>query len=73
MALISCPDCGRQVSSDAKACPDCACPVAERIKDADAGPGGAAFAFDVVTGPFGCGCFPAVLVLLGLTGLAALA
>ncbi len=27
MALISCPDCGRQVSDKAAVCPDCGCPI----------------------------------------------
>jgi len=27
MALISCPECGRQVSDKASACPQCACPL----------------------------------------------
>lgn len=31
MALISCPDCGRQVSDLAYACPQCARPIAETI------------------------------------------
>lgn len=29
MALITCPECGRQVSERAKACPGCGCPIAE--------------------------------------------
>lgn len=29
MALIKCPDCGREVSSRAKSCPQCGCPIAE--------------------------------------------
>lgn len=29
MALISCPECGKQISSKAAACPDCACPAAD--------------------------------------------
>jgi hypothetical protein len=33
MALVSCPDCGRQVSSRAKTCPDCACPVEEVLAE----------------------------------------
>ena len=28
MALIPCPDCGRQVSPMAKACPECGCGIA---------------------------------------------
>ena len=27
MALINCPECGRQVSDKAAACPNCACPI----------------------------------------------
>ncbi len=27
MALIDCPDCGREVSSSASVCPDCAYPI----------------------------------------------
>lgn len=27
MALISCPECGREVSTRAEACPQCACPL----------------------------------------------
>lgn len=33
MALVKCPDCGRDVSSRAKQCPDCACPVAEVLAE----------------------------------------
>lgn len=29
MALISCPECGTQVSSNAQSCPKCAYPIAE--------------------------------------------
>jgi hypothetical protein len=31
MALIDCPECGKQVSTAAKACPNCGYPVAERL------------------------------------------
>lgn len=31
MALISCPECGKQVSTAATACPGCGFPVAEKI------------------------------------------
>jgi hypothetical protein len=31
MALINCPECGKQVSTEAKACPSCGFPVAEKI------------------------------------------
>ena len=30
MALIRCPECGREVSDQAKACPHCAYPIAQR-------------------------------------------
>ncbi len=30
MALVNCPECGRQVSTGAKACPACGFPVAEK-------------------------------------------
>jgi len=30
MALITCPECGKQVSTEAKSCPACGYPVAER-------------------------------------------
>lgn len=29
MALIKCPDCGKEISSRAKSCPNCGCPIAE--------------------------------------------
>ena len=32
MALITCPECGNQVSTDAKACPSCGYPVAQRVR-----------------------------------------
>ena len=31
MALVTCPECGREVSSAAKACPACGFPVAEKF------------------------------------------
>ena len=31
MALIACPDCGKQVSDLARSCPSCGCPVAARV------------------------------------------
>lgn len=33
MALVKCPDCGREVSSNAKACPQCGCPIIELRTD----------------------------------------
>ena len=35
MALINCPECGRQVSSVAKACPACGFPIAEKMAPAN--------------------------------------
>jgi uncharacterized membrane protein YvbJ len=29
MALIDCPECGKRVSSQAAACPDCGCPLTQ--------------------------------------------
>ena len=64
MALIACPDCGNDVSSEAKACPSCARPIAEKAR-ADNGVGAGQFAFDVATGPLGClGCLPCVAVVV---------
>jgi len=34
MALIDCPECGRQVSTAAKSCPNCGFPVAEKLPEA---------------------------------------
>lgn len=31
MALIKCPDCGREVSDKANACPNCGCPLSEMV------------------------------------------
>src|SRR5215470_3664665 len=36
MALIQCPECGQQVSTAAKACPNCGYPVAEHVPQAAA-------------------------------------
>ena len=30
MALIKCPECGKEVSSSAKNCPNCGCPIESR-------------------------------------------
>ena len=38
MALITCPECGKEVSKEAKACPACGFPVAERSDPAAAPP-----------------------------------
>lgn len=36
MALINCPECGKEVSTSAKACPSCGYPVAEKTAEAAA-------------------------------------
>src|SRR5262245_5740906 len=36
MALIDCPESGKQVSTEAKACPNCGYPVAERFRQTQA-------------------------------------
>jgi membrane protein YdbS with pleckstrin-like domain len=38
MALIPCPECGREVSAEAKMCPACGYPVAERVGRASVPP-----------------------------------
>jgi ribosomal protein L37E len=35
MALIKCPECGKDVSDKAKACPHCGCPISEPQKEND--------------------------------------
>ena len=37
MALINCPECGQQVSTEAPTCPACGYPVAQRSNAVDAG------------------------------------
>lgn len=32
MALINCPECGKEISDKAKSCPNCGCPIAEVSK-----------------------------------------
>ena len=32
MALIKCPECGKEISDKAAACPSCGCPIAEMVK-----------------------------------------
>src|SRR5215471_13464541 len=36
MALINCPECGKQVSTAAATCPHCGYPVAERLQQGQA-------------------------------------
>lgn len=38
MALINCPECGKEVSTAAKACPNCGYPVAERLGETQEAP-----------------------------------
>lgn len=44
MALIRCPECGRNVSDRAQACPECGCPIATEKKNT------------TVAIQFDCGC-----------------
>jgi hypothetical protein len=37
MALINCPECGKEVSTAAKACPVCGFPVAEKVAQGEVG------------------------------------
>src|SRR5690242_21822291 len=39
MALINCPECGKQVSTAAKSCPNCGYPVAEHVPKTQTEPG----------------------------------
>ena len=32
MALIKCPECEREISDKAEACPHCGCPTAKNVK-----------------------------------------
>ena len=48
MALIACPECGNQVSTDAKVCPACGFPLAERRDAATPSPAAQASAVDAV-------------------------
>ena len=36
MALMNCPECGKQVSTDAQACPACGYPIAEKLAQTQA-------------------------------------
>ncbi len=42
MALINCPECGREVSDQAEACPRCAYPIAKKLAISRGGPPGPA-------------------------------
>ncbi|GHT51473.1 hypothetical protein AGMMS49982_09000 [Bacteroidia bacterium] len=33
MALINCPECGKQVSDKARKCPQCGCPIRDTVDD----------------------------------------
>lgn len=35
MAMIQCPECGKQISDKAATCPNCGCPVKEVINERD--------------------------------------
>lgn len=47
MALITCPECGKQVSTEAAACPGCGYPVAQRLGAGSAAPVSPGQAMDV--------------------------
>lgn len=65
MALIECPECSRQVSSEAEACPNCAYPIANK-KQKKNEIDNAQLALDVAAGPFGClGCLPSIALIGG--------
>ena len=76
MALINCPDCGRQVSTEALACPGCGRPV-KSVHSSWSPPGGAtgaapaqhASAPVVVQAVKSRGVFIILGVLLGLLGI----
>ena len=38
MALINCPECGKQVSTEAKTCPACGYPIAEKLAQTQTAP-----------------------------------
>jgi membrane protein YdbS with pleckstrin-like domain len=38
MALINCPECGKQVSTEAQTCPACGYPIAEKLAQGEAMP-----------------------------------
>lgn len=48
MALIACPECGKEVSTEARACPACGYPLAERSGAATPSPKAEASAVDPV-------------------------
>jgi uncharacterized membrane protein YdbT with pleckstrin-like domain len=48
MALIACPECGKEVSTAAKACPACGYPLTERSSPAIPSPDAQASAMDAV-------------------------
>lgn len=66
MALITCPDCGTQVSSEAEACRQCGRPIRK-----SASAGGDSVASGVFRGIGGCVILPLVLFILFLTLLVA--
>jgi hypothetical protein len=38
MALINCPECGKQVSTEAQTCPGCGYPIAEKLAQTESAP-----------------------------------
>jgi hypothetical protein len=53
MPLINCPDCGKEISAQAKACPNCARPLTtQNLLKKDLGVDGWLFGMITVTGFF---------------------
>lgn len=48
MALIACPECGKEISTEARACPACGYPLAERGDPATPSPAAQTIAMDAV-------------------------
>jgi hypothetical protein len=65
MALVTCPDCGREVSDQAPACPNCGRPMKASSRPASTSAGAAA-APKKKTSPLAMGCL--VIIVLGILG-----
>src|SRR5262245_39019801 len=69
MALISCPECSRQVSDRAASCPKCGHPIA-RQSARDPEPQKIIIEQPPGRGGIGCGLFPILLVIAGVAAVA---